>query len=72
MDTGRLFSKSQVNIASSSSLDLAMPKPVKGGVAVKATTPTRFTSILTGTSSLKLEIDDVKKLRLMLRNEPAA
>ena len=49
-----------------------MPKPVKGGVAVKATTPTRFTSILTGTSSLKLEIDDVKKLRLMLRNEPAA
>lgn len=33
--------------------------------------PSRYTGILTGTSSLELDIEVVKKLRLLLRNESA-
>ena len=38
----------------------------------KDITPTRFCSMLTNTSSTQLEVEAIKKLRLMLRNESAA
>jgi len=37
----------------------------------KAFSPLQFVSLLTGKSSLELEVDVVKKLRLLLRNEAA-
>ena len=37
----------------------------------KAFSPVQFVSLLTGKSSLELEVDVVKKLRLLLRNEAA-
>lgn len=75
-DAPRLFSRSQVNLAASSStLDLTGHKLTKEKLKDKGTTknlsPTRFFSLLTSTSSLHLEIEDVKKLRLLLRNESA-
>jgi len=75
-DAPRLFSKSQVNLAASSStLDLTGHKLTKEKLKDKGTkknlSPTRFISLLTGTSSIHLEIEDVKKLRLLLRNESA-
>jgi hypothetical protein len=39
--------------------------------AAKDISPTRFFSILSGTSSIQLDIENVKKLRLLLRNESA-
>ncbi|KAH7913769.1 armadillo-type protein [Hygrophoropsis aurantiaca] len=39
---------------------------------VKSITPVKFCSILSGTSSTQLEIETVKKLRLLLRNESAS
>lgn len=36
-----------------------------------AISPSRFCSILTGTSSTQLEVETIKKLRLLLRNESA-
>ncbi|KAF8150869.1 armadillo-type protein [Crassisporium funariophilum] len=71
----RLFSKSQVNLASSSSLDLiAGGKGIKekGALLTKNLSPTKFCSILTGTSSTQLDVEDLKKLRLLLRNEAAS
>ncbi|KAG6813958.1 hypothetical protein H0H92_005213 [Tricholoma furcatifolium] len=72
-DTQRMFSRSQVNLASSSNVDLAsMGKQGKDkGLTTKPLTPTRFFSILSGTSSTQLAIEDIKKLRLLLRNETA-
>jgi hypothetical protein len=37
----------------------------------KVLSPLQFVSLLTGKSSLELEVDVVKKLRLLLRNEVA-
>jgi hypothetical protein len=37
----------------------------------KVLSPVQFVSLLTGKSSLELEVDVVKKLRLLLRNEAA-
>jgi hypothetical protein len=37
----------------------------------KVLSPLQFVSLLTGKSSLELEVDVVKKLRLLLRNEAA-
>jgi hypothetical protein len=37
----------------------------------KAFSPVQFVSLLTGKSSVELEVDVVKKLRLLLRNEAA-
>ena len=45
-------------------------KEGKGG-AQKALSPVQFVSVLTGKSSLELEVDVVKKLCLLLRNEAA-
>jgi len=75
-DAQRLFSRSQVNLATDSSADLTLgsgPLSVKdkGTLRSKNISPTKFCSILTGTSSLQLDVDDIKKLRLLLRNESA-
>ncbi|TFK70322.1 hypothetical protein BDN72DRAFT_958920 [Pluteus cervinus] len=88
VDVPRLTtSKSHVNLpaASFSSLDLntigsaiAIEKEKKNEKkssnvpAAKIISPTRFVSILTGSSSLRLDVENVKKLRLMLRNESAS
>ncbi|KAI0255156.1 armadillo-type protein [Lactifluus subvellereus] len=40
--------------------------------AQKTLSPVQFVSLLTGKSSLELEVDVVKKLRLLLRNEAAS
>ncbi|KAL1703593.1 armadillo-type protein [Schizophyllum commune] len=75
-DTSRIFSKSQVNLAnaSASTVDLTtagkVNKDKAAGVA-KTQSPNRFLSILLGSSSTELDIESVKKLRLMLRNESA-
>jgi len=74
---GRLFSKSQVNLipTSSSTLDLTSGSKhlrEKGTVVTKNISPTRFCSILTSTSSTQLDVEEVKKLRLLLRNETAS
>lgn len=56
-----------------STLDLASGAKVtkdKNGT-VKNLSPTRFCSILQGQSSLHMDVEDIKKLRLMLRNESA-
>jgi hypothetical protein len=72
----RLFSKSQVNlIASSSTLDLTgggKQGKEKGAVVTKNISPTKFCSILTSTSSTQLDVEGLKKLRLLLRNEVAS
>ncbi|KAF6759877.1 armadillo-type protein [Ephemerocybe angulata] len=76
VDVTRLFSKSHVNLGSSSNLDLALglggkvPKDKNG--TGKNLSPMRFCSILQGQSSLQIDIEDIKKLRLMLRNESAS
>jgi hypothetical protein len=46
-------------------------KEGKGG-AQKTLSPVQFVSVLTGKSSLELEVDVVKKLCLLLRNEAAS
>ncbi|KAF8907264.1 armadillo-type protein [Gymnopilus junonius] len=74
--SSQFFSKSQVNLTagSSSTVDLShVPKSAKekGLIAAKNLSPTKFCSILTSTSSTQLDIEDLKKLRLLLRNESA-
>jgi hypothetical protein len=69
-----LFSRSQVHLPTSgSTLDLAAT--TKNGkeriVVAKNISPTKFFSLLSGASSTQLEVEDVKKLRLLLRNESA-
>ena len=75
-DAPRLFSKSQVNLTqSSSTLDLTgggKQGKEKGAVVTKNISPTMFCSILTSTSSTQLDVEDLKKLRLLLRNEVAS
>ena len=44
---------------------------LNGAARGKVFSPVQFVSLLTGKSSLELEVDIVKKLRLMLRNEAA-
>lgn len=46
-------------------------KLTKDKALAKTISPARFCSILTGTSSTQLDLETVKKLRLMLRNESA-
>jgi len=75
-DTQRLLSRSQVDLATESSADLTLgsgPLSVKDKSTLRSKniSPTKFCSILTGTSSLQLDIEDIKKLRLLLRNESA-
>jgi hypothetical protein len=75
-DAPRLFSKSQVNLTgSSSTLDLTgggKQGKEKGAVVTKNISPTKFCSILTSTSSTQLDVEGLKKLRLLLRNEVAS
>ena len=75
-DAPRLFSKSQVNLAASTStLDLiggGKQGKERGAVITKNISPTRFCSILTSTSSTQLDVEGLKKLRLLLRNEVAS
>jgi hypothetical protein len=73
-DAPRIFSRSQVHLpASTSTLDLtAANKQMKEKfAATKSISPTKFFSILSGTSSTQLDVEDIKKLRLLLRNESA-
>jgi hypothetical protein len=63
-DTATAMARGQVTAG-----DLAKPSKDKG--PAKNLTPSRFFSILTGTSSTQLEVENVKKLRLLLRNESA-
>lgn len=51
--------------------EYANSKLTKDKALAKAISPARFCSILTGTSSTQLDLETVKKLRLMLRNESA-
>ena len=44
----------------------------KGAVVTKNISPTQFCSILTSTSSTQLDVEGLKKLRLLLRNEVAS
>lgn len=50
--------------------DLAHAKDGRGAVQ-KTLSPVQFVSVLTGKSSLELEVEVVKKLCLLLRNEAA-
>ncbi|KAJ7471520.1 armadillo-type protein [Mycena galericulata] len=78
-DAARLLSRSQVNLPISVSVVDLTGKSSKDRSAAagkekaaKDISPTRFFSILSGTSSTQLDIENVKKLRLLLRNESAS
>ncbi|KAJ7762045.1 armadillo-type protein [Mycena maculata] len=78
-DASRLLSRSQVHLPISASVvDLTGKAPKDRSAAAakdkaaKDISPTRFFSILSGTSSTQLDIENVKKLRLLLRNESAS
>ncbi|TFK33227.1 armadillo-type protein [Crucibulum laeve] len=73
-DAPRLFSRSQVNLdITNSTLDLSGGKIGKEkGISSKNISPTKFFSILSSTSTTQLDVEEVKKLRLLLRNESAS
>ncbi|KAG6853991.1 hypothetical protein C0991_011855 [Blastosporella zonata] len=73
-DAPQMFSRSQVNLSSSSTLDLVAPgkQGKEKFTTPKNLSPTKFFSILSGTSSTQLDVEDIKKLRLLLRNETAS
>ncbi|KAJ8503524.1 hypothetical protein ONZ45_g10778 [Pleurotus djamor] len=73
-DLTKHFSRSQVNLATSSSLDLSglSSKSGKEKAPNKNLTPGKFFNILSGTSSTQIEVETIKKLCLLLRNESAA
>ncbi|KAI0052305.1 hypothetical protein FA95DRAFT_1586737 [Auriscalpium vulgare] len=48
------------------------PKTLKTKASIRNLAPTQFICALTGTSSLDLDVDFVKKLRIYLRNESAS
>lgn len=57
---------------STTALDLpGKPASKDRSTTTRAITPLKFCSVLTGTSSTRLELEMVKKLRICLRNEPA-
>ncbi|KAJ7126744.1 armadillo-type protein [Mycena epipterygia] len=80
-DASRMLSRSQVHLPlSTSTVDLT-GKASKDRTAAagkekaakdKDISPMRFFSILSGTSTTQLDIENVKKLRLLLRNESAS
>ncbi|KAF7312586.1 Drf-GBD domain-containing protein [Mycena indigotica] len=79
LDASKLLSRSQVNLPLSTSVvDLTAGGKAKerAGAKDKAKdknlAPRKFFSILSGTSSTQLDIENIKKLRLMLRNESAS
>ncbi|KAG5646973.1 hypothetical protein DXG03_001696 [Asterophora parasitica] len=75
-DAPPMFSRSQVNLPmATSTLDLTSGGKQgkdKFATATRNLTPTKFFSILSGTSSTQLDVEDIKKLRLLLRNETAS
>ncbi|KAK2463424.1 hypothetical protein APHAL10511_004510 [Amanita phalloides] len=76
IDTPRLFSRSQVQLPLSTSthdLDLVQFKhsKEKNVTTGKSLSAIKFVSLLSGTSSLELDVELIKKLRLLLRNESA-
>ncbi|PFH52937.1 hypothetical protein AMATHDRAFT_45845 [Amanita thiersii Skay4041] len=78
IDTQQLSSRSQVQLPlSASTVDVTStfgqfkPTKEKGAGANKSISPIKFCSILTGTSSTQLDVELIKKLRLLLRNEAA-
>ncbi|KAG7098442.1 hypothetical protein E1B28_000393 [Marasmius oreades] len=70
------LSRSQINLPlSGSTVDLTSggkPSKDKSSTLPRNLSPVNFVSILSGTSSTTLEVESVKKLRLMLRNESAS
>lgn len=76
-DSPGLKSRSQVNLTSASVVDLSALLGGKSGKDKGLTqptgkiSPTKFISILSGTSSTQIDVENIKKLRLMLRNESA-
>ncbi|KAE9402881.1 hypothetical protein BT96DRAFT_1083666 [Gymnopus androsaceus JB14] len=71
------MSRSQVNLlGNGSTLDLtatgSKAGKEKGSGTSKTISPTKSISILVGTSSTELDVEQVKKLRLLLRNESAS
>lgn len=77
-DSPGLKSRSQVNLPmSTSSLDLTAGGKGSGkdkGSAppTKTMAPVKIISALSGTSSTQIDVETIKKLRLLLRNESAA
>ncbi|KAI0687738.1 armadillo-type protein [Cytidiella melzeri] len=81
-DTDAMFSPKRPTMPPrGKSLDKAKAESPPGEIArggkdkagkVIALTPAKYCSLLTGTSSTQLDIEAVKKLRLMLRNESAS
>lgn len=66
-------SRSQVNLfASSSVLDLSAGGKAKPAPFSKTTSPVKIISALSGISSLQIDVENIKKLRLLLRNESAS
>ncbi|KAJ3732530.1 armadillo-type protein [Lentinula guzmanii] len=69
-----IMSRSQVNLlGNGSTFDLlstgSKPGKEKGLASSKTISPTKSVSMLAGTSSTELDVEQVKKLRLLLRNE---
>ncbi|KAJ3889015.1 armadillo-type protein [Lentinula edodes] len=71
-----IMSRSQVNLlGNNSTLDLtatAKSGKEKGPGSSRIISPTKSVSILAGASSTELDVEQVKKLRLLLRNESAS
>ena len=69
------MSRSQLNLPfSGSTVDLTnggRSSKEKTSTMARNLSPVNFVSILSGSSSTCLEVESVKKLRIMLRNEPA-
>ncbi|KAI0076019.1 hypothetical protein K474DRAFT_1313687 [Panus rudis PR-1116 ss-1] len=61
-------------LANQSMVSLVAPsgKPTKAKAGKDTTSPARYCNILLGSSSTQLDVEVVKKLRIMLRNEPAS
>jgi hypothetical protein len=69
MDVFRMTSRGQAPPVVPS--EFTTGKLAKDKALTKSISPARFCSILTATSSTQLEVETVKKLRLLLRNESA-
>ncbi|THH29930.1 hypothetical protein EUX98_g4256 [Antrodiella citrinella] len=68
MDTRRDFTTQQKVVIPSTPPGKSKDKSTKNSTNA----PARFCNILTSISSIQLEVETVKKLRLLLRNEPAS
>lgn len=54
-----------------STASVSAPKVKDKNAKNTTNTPSRFCNLLTSTSSMQLDVETIKKLRLLLRNEPA-